>query len=88
MHDYKNFEITIIILSIVCLYLSKKNRCLHVIHHDSIPIHSLSMHQLLNGCIAELLTISIIFTGVAYTTSIPMGVEDGGGENHVMVGQG
>ena len=46
------------------------------------------MHQLLNGCIAELLTISIVFTGVAYTTSIPMGVEDGGGENHVMVGQG
>ena len=61
---------------------------MHVIHHDSIPIHNLSMHQLLNGCIAELLTISIVFTGVANTTSIPIGVEDGGGGNHVVVGQG
>ena len=36
------------------LYLGKENRCLHAIHHNSIAIHSPSMHQLLNGYLAEL----------------------------------
>ena len=35
------------------------------IHYDSIPIHSLSMHQLLNG------------TDYANTISTPIGVEGG-----------
>ena len=34
-----------------------KNRCLHAIHHDSIAIHSLSLHQLLNGYLAKSPTI-------------------------------
>ena len=31
----------------------KENRCLHGIHYPSIAIHSVSIHQLLNGWLAE-----------------------------------
>ena len=39
------------------LYLSKENRYLLAINHNSIAIHSLSLHQLLNGQLAELPTV-------------------------------
>ena len=35
------------------LYLEKENGCLHEIHHDSIAIYTLPMHQLLNEQLAE-----------------------------------
>ena len=46
--------------------------------HDSY-IHSLSIHKLLNGWLAELLTIlDSFFNSYASTTSTPIGVEGGG----------
>ena len=38
-----------------------------MIHHDSMDIHSLSMHQLLNGKLAKLPTSLDSPTGVANT---------------------
>ena len=62
------------------LYLRKENRYLHAICHDSIAIHSLSIHKLLNENLAELPTILDSFvTGYANTTSISIG-SGGGGE--------
>ena len=62
------------------LYLEKENRCLHEIHHNSIAIHSLSIHKLLNGYLAELPAIlDRFFSGYANTTSTYIGVEGGGG---------
>ena len=62
------------------LYLQKENRCLHKICHNSIAIYILSMHQLLNGWLAEsLTTVDNYFTGVVNTTSTPTGWEGGGG---------
>ena len=58
------------------LYLGKENRCLHAICHSFIAIHSLSIDQLLNGWLAELLAHLL----AANTTSTPIEVEDGGGE--------
>ena len=66
------------------LYLRKENRCLHVIHHDSIAIHSLSTHQLSNGYLAELPTILDIFPGIANTTITPIGVVG----SHKVAGKG
>ena len=55
----------------------EKNRCLYLIHHDSIAIHSLSVQQLLNGQLAGLLTTLDIFTGIGNATNTSIGVESG-----------
>ena len=60
------------------LYLEKKNRYLHGIYR--IAIHNLTIHKLLNGWLAEFPVILDIFTGYANTTSAPIEVEGGGGE--------
>ena len=63
------------------LYLRKENKCLHAIHHSSIAIHSLSIHQLLYEQLAELSASLDIITGYANTTtstSTPIEVEGGG----------
>ena len=46
---------------------------LHVIHHGSVAIHSLSTHQMLNGYLAELPAILDIFPGIANTKTTPIG---------------
>ena len=75
-HNYIYLEI--IIRSIV------SNRYLHVIHHYSIAIHSLSTHQLLNQYLAELPAILDIFPGIANATTTTLVVV----ENHKVVGNG
>ena len=48
------------------------------IHDDSTAVHSLSIHQLLNGQLAELAAIlDSLLTGIAKTTSTPIRVEGG-----------
>ena len=49
-HNYKYLEIPSLITCYLkyCTYL-EENRYLHAIHHNSIAICSLSMHQLLYG---------------------------------------
>ena len=52
---------------------------MHAICHDSVAIHSLSIHKLLNGLLAKLpANFNSFFTGYTNTTSTPIGVEDGG----------
>ena len=41
-HNYKYLEILILMFKV--LYLGKENKCLYAICHNSIAIHSLSMH--------------------------------------------
>ena len=79
MYNYKYLEIPI--WSTAVLYLRRENRFLHAICHDyNIAIHSLSMHQLLNGKLAEFLEfLDSFFTGLASTTCTPIGMEGGGG---------
>ena len=61
------------------LYLGKENRYLHAIHHNSIAIHNLFIHKLLNGYLVEYPAIlNSIFTGYINTTSTPIEVEGGG----------
>ena len=53
------------------LYLRKENRCLHAILHNSIAIHSPSIHQLLNGQLDELpIILDQFFNAAANITSL------------------
>ena len=50
------------------LYLGKENRCLHIVHHESVVIFCIvSMYQVLNGSLAESPAIlDILLIDVAY----------------------
>ena len=73
-----NTQLYIIIRNIV------SNRYLHVIHHYSIAIHSLSTYQLLNQYLAELPAILDIFPDIASATTTTLVVLG----NHKVVGKG
>ena len=62
------------------MYLWKENRCLHAICHDSIVIHTLSMHQQLNEQLASRISCHFrqLFIGVTNTTSTPIRMEGRG----------